>query len=180
MINNEKILSEIIKLLASLPDNLSDDRGLDWLGQARFLFTKSDDPMLVARISTVVQNATDPMRLKGMGARAELIVLISQLKKEFELKCGYSISRNYDVFSDTDKDALKISVEEFQNVVEGDNELDADSKDILIGEIAVLEATLAAPRVSTELMNRFVTAILKGTIVSAAGTLVTTTLDFQL
>jgi len=171
--NNDRVLAEIVSLLASIPSSFHDTQGLDWLGQAGFLFTQSDDPTLRARASTVIQNVTDPMRMKGMGAGKEFIILISQLKKELEFRCGYSIPRNYNLLSTSDTKRLQSETDSFKAAIIESNDLDSDNRETLLSEIAIFEATIAAPRVSTELMNRFVNAILMGAIVTLAGTAIT-------
>lgn len=94
------------------------------------------------------------------------------MKREYEFKLGYSIPRNYIEPPVSALTTIKAATLELETAVREDNELPVDEREIILTEIAVLEAQLGFSRLSPELIARFVNGVLKGSIIFAAGSII--------
>ena len=175
MPDNNEVLNEVVRLLGSVPDKATFRHDLAenhaWFGAVLHILRQSDDLLLAGTASSIVRSLSDkPITIRD--PRSRLIVLLEQIKREFELKCGYVIPRNYLELTADAKQDLNSGSEELHEAITQDNELSQEDKSILIAEIAVFEASLVAPKLSTELMHRFVFGVLKGSIIKVAGAII--------
>ncbi|MEO1101307.1 MAG: hypothetical protein AAFW65_05620 [Pseudomonadota bacterium] len=171
MSTDEDVLTEIVKLLGSAPDKATFRHDLminhEWLGSVLHILSKSEDLMLAAKAKTIADGIGDkPITVRD--PRTRLIVMLQQMKREFEFKVGYSIPRNYVELSDYDVTEVVNSASELKKAVVEDNELETRDREILLSEIAIFEASLGVARLSPELISRFVNGVLRGAIVLAA------------
>jgi len=65
-------------------------------------------------------------------------------------------SDRYVEISDNQRAHLKLEITAFAEALRGSNEIDDEARKIAISEVAVFEASIAAPRVATQLVERFV------------------------
>tara|TARA_R110002020_G_scaffold83397_1_gene206680 strand:+ start:93915 stop:94316 length:402 start_codon:yes stop_codon:yes gene_type:complete len=104
--------------------------------------------------------------------RSRLIVILQELKRDYEFRVGYSIPRNYIEISESQAAPIVEATSAFKEAVRSDNELPDEARDILLCEIAMFEASLGAARLSPDLIARFVNGFLKGSIILVSGTVV--------
>lgn len=175
--SDEQILNEIVKLLGSAPEKSTFRHDLpqnqEWLGSVLYILGKSEDIQLAAEAKAITASMNE-FTQRARDPQSRLIVLLQQMKREFEFNVGYSIPRNYIDTSDIDLGEINESVAQFAKAVSEDNELDTVERDILLSEIALLEASLGFARLSPEIITRFVSGVLRGAIVLAASTTIRT------
>lgn len=175
MSTDERVLHELVRLLGSVPSKATFRHDLpqnhEWLGAVLHIVGFSGDLKLAMEARSVASTIHDvPVTLRD--PQTQLIVLLQQMKREFEFKLGYSIPRNYIELSKSDKEELAESASELKRAVEQDNEIESLSRDILLSEIAIFEASLGVPRLSAELISRFVNGVLRGAAIFSAGQVV--------
>ncbi|MBK8197886.1 MAG: hypothetical protein IPK75_05905 [Acidobacteria bacterium] len=175
MSTDERILHELVRLLGSVPSKATFRHDLpqnhEWLGAVLHIVGLSGDIKLAMEARSVASKIHDvPVSLRD--PQTQLIVLLQQMKREFEFKLGYSIPRNYLELSDVTRQEVSKTASALKLAVEQDNEIDPDSREILVSEIAIFEASLGVARLSPEIISRFVNGILRGAMILAAGEVV--------
>jgi hypothetical protein len=172
MPNEQQILNELVRLLGSTPDKSTFRHDLpqnhEWLGAVLFILRHSDDIQLASRAQMIASKIGNvPVTVQDPQPR--LIMLLQQMKREFEFKLGYAIPRNYIELTNTDRQKLVEKSSILETRVKEDNELTEDERAILLSEIAIFEASIGCARLSPDLISRFIASILKGAIVLGAG-----------
>lgn len=172
---DEDVLNEIVKLLGSAPDKSTFRHDLsqnhEWNSAVLYILGQSEDITLRAAAKTIVSALGDkPISIRDPQSR--LIILLQQMKREFEFNVGYSIPRNYlEIPEDVQAD-LTAANKALETSIVQDNELNDLDKKILLSEIAIFEASLGVERVSSELLARFVNGVLKGAIILSASEII--------
>ncbi|KCZ55871.1 hypothetical protein HY29_09710 [Hyphomonas beringensis] len=172
MPEDAQILNEIVRLLGSIPEKATfrHDNSVnhEWLGSVLFIVGKSGDISLAAEARTIISGLQGP-QVATRDPRARLVILLQQLKREYEFKLGYYIPRNYVEMTDEQLEVLSAAKEDLKSSVNSDNELSEDDRTIALHEIAMFEASLGAGRFSSDLISRFVNGFLKGAIILSGG-----------
>ena len=143
----------------------------EWIGSVLFLLGKSEDihlGMEGRRIASLIHEK--PIKVRD--PLGKLTILLQQLKKELEFKCGYVVPRNDILLGDGDTNRLSHLNKDLRQKVLQDNALDQDDREKLLAEIALFEASLGCARLSPDLLARFVNGVLKGATIAIAGALV--------
>lgn len=171
---DDQILAELVRVLASVPDKPTFRHDLpenhSWVGAVVNILRYSDDPSLAASARTIASAVGDkPITVRDPQVR--LKVLLEQAKREFELKSGYQVPINYVHLEDQQRSEIVDATKEVRLKTEQDNALSEEDRLILLSEIAIFEESLIQPRLSSDLINRFVFFVLKGTAILGAGEL---------
>lgn len=175
MVTDDQILTEVVKLLASIPDKSTFRHDLpqnhEWLGSVIYVLRQSEDISLAADAKNIAAHIGDkPITIRDPQSR--LIVLLQQVKREFEFRCGYAIPLNYIELPEDSRTELAEGTESLREAVAADNSIDPDDREILLSEIAIFEASIGATRLSSDLIARFVNGVLRGSIILAANAIV--------
>ncbi|MEQ9505504.1 MAG: hypothetical protein RLO80_04485 [Hyphomonas sp.] len=168
------VLNEVVRLLGSIPEKAKFRHDIqsnhEWLGSLLFVLNQSTDRTLVAEARAIAASLPEnPVVFRD--PRSRLIVILQQLKREYEFKVGYSIPRNYIEIPENLLAPIEAAKQELETAVREDNELPNVEREIILTEIAILEAQLGVARLSSELIARFVNGILKGSAILAAGSI---------
>lgn len=165
------------------PKETSEAVGLTWRpGQLRTVMTDLDQGGLVRLSQTMGGGADGGMdfRMTQRGIEQAEDLIEQNIEYEEDPDETYSVaglvpaSNRYVEISDNQREQIQSPLGELAEALRGSNELDEEDRQIILSEIAVFEATMAAPRVSTELVDRFVTGVLKGLILAVSTGLVAT------
>lgn len=169
------MLHEAVRLIGSVPDRATFVQDLDvnheWLGAVLYLFKASGDQDLYDDAQLIVSD-TDNRTAKKANQRSRLLIYLQQIKREHEVKLGYSIPRNYRPLSDEEVNQLQESAEALKETIQKDNELSEEDRDLALYEIAVFEASLNSARLSPDLIARFVNGFLRGAVIQLSSALI--------
>ena len=172
---SEDVLHEAVRLIGSVPDRATFVQDLDvnheWLGAVLYLFKASGDQDLYDDAQLIVSD-TDNRTAKKANQRSRLLIYLQQIKREHEVKLGYSIPRNYRPLSDEEVNQLQESAEALKETIQKDNELSEEDRDLALYEIAVFEASLNSARLSPDLIARFVNGFLRGAVIQLSSALI--------
>jgi hypothetical protein len=168
------------------PKEIADTAGLTWRpGQLRMVMVSLDNSGLI-RLSQTMGGGDDggmDAQLTQHGIEEAEDMIERNIEYQEDEEETYSVatirpasswvpgSDRYVPITDNQRQALQADVAELKELVRGDNSIEASDRDIVLYEIAIFEAAIAPPCVSTELIQRFVNGALEWvgrTIVNAA------------
>ncbi|MDZ4690731.1 hypothetical protein [Terricaulis sp.] len=151
------------------PKDVCERAGLTWkVGQLRAVMVRLEQSGLVelSQLLSDDDNGMDAQLTQNGIEEAENLIEqnIEYEEDEGETYADASLvpaSNRYVEISDNQRKQIGIELGELKEALRGDNEVDDEDRQIFLSEIAVFEATIGAPRVSTELVNRFVQEVLR-------------------
>lgn len=159
------------------PKEVAEAAGLKWrAGQLRAIMVNLSEYGLV-RLSQTLGGGDDGgmdfvLTQPGLEEAEDLIERNIEYQEDEEET--YSVaevvpaSNRYVTLSDNQKAIVSSQLEDFKEGIRGDNGIDEEGRQIALSEIVVFEASIAAPRVATELIERFIKTVLKGAVVALA------------
>jgi len=101
------------------------------------------------------------LRLTSRGVEAAEELLDEHPEYDVSIKGKVPAAGRYVQISDNQRDNVESDLDSLRVSVRSSNEIDEEDRQIALSEIAVFEAALIQPRLSTELIERFVNRIVK-------------------
>lgn len=149
------------------------DENNNWLGDLSNLFSFATSAGLatgsVAKLESLVSKVTSPRLDSTTDARREMLVMLRSLKRSAEFTLGYQNSAPYISIPEADRSGIRSELAELTEQISGSNQIGDEQKQILLSEIAIFEASIVQPRLSADLISRFVNAVLYGAAMKLVG-----------
>ncbi len=168
--NDAALLSEINRLIQNAPpaDEFYydiDERHV-WLGEVENALTLWDSVKSAGvriTINSIFHNV-----LRNNTERQALLIMLTQARRSLQMKLGVSGSTHVRP-NDAVRGELGTDLQALRSAVQASNTVDPENKELLLAEIAVFEASIAQPRVSADLIYRFVNGVLRGAAMKLVG-----------
>jgi hypothetical protein len=164
------LLAEIDRLIQSAPaasmfyEDIPANHA--WLGEVENAL-RSWDRVESAGVSITIGSIFN-LVLRNNGERQALLIKLTQARRSLQMSLGVN-ARPYVEVSPVVRSDLQRETKALAKAVTESNSVDAESREILLAEIAIFEATIAQPRLSADLIQRFVSVVLKGAALKLAG-----------
>lgn len=159
------------------PKEVAEEAGLKWrAGQLRAIMVNLSEHGLV-RLSQTLGGGDDGgmdfvLTQSGLEEAEDLIERNIEYQEDEEKTDLVAeivpASNRYVTLSDNQKATVGSQLADLKEGVRGDNGIDQENRQIVLSEIAIFEASIAAPRVATDLIERFIKIVLKGAVVAMA------------
>lgn len=171
--DNIWLLNEAARLIRSCPpkatfrhDTAENDQ---WLAEVDHFFMLHDVTYL-DELNELIGEITQPRRGGHYrDVRRELLISLRSARRSLEYGLQAISLSDYVELSSEDSGRVQADLAQLKELVRGSNELDEESRQILLCEIAAFEATVIQPRLSAELITRFVNTVIGGASMKLLG-----------
>jgi hypothetical protein len=165
-----EILTEINRLIQSAPPPEEFYYDIperhEWLGEVENALTLWD--AVKSAGVTITINSVFNSVLRNNAERQALLIKLTEARRSLQMKLGISASRYLQPTEAIRRD-IGGDLSSLKAAIQASNAVDPESKMALLAEIAAFEATIAQPRVSADLIYRFVNGVLRGAAMKVAG-----------